>query len=41
MLRSEQNYISVSGFMQRHLKQGLEFHRLEMPEFTISEGVVD
>ncbi len=37
MLKSEQGYIPVSGFMQQQLKQMPEFHRPEMPEFTIHE----
>ncbi|AMG31378.1 L-asparaginase 1 [Grimontia hollisae] len=37
MLKSEQGYIPVSGFMQEQLKQMPEFHRPEMPEFTIHE----
>ncbi|MDD1781329.1 asparaginase [Enterovibrio sp. ZSDZ35] len=37
MLKSEQGYIPVSGFMQQQLQQMPEFHRPEMPEFTIHE----
>ncbi len=37
MLKSEQGYIPVSGFMQQQLAQMPEFHRPEMPLFTIHE----
>ncbi len=37
MLKSEQGYIPVSGFMQQQLQQMPEFHRPEMPKFTIHE----
>lgn len=37
MLKSEQGYIPVSGFMQQQLEQMPEFHRPEMPLFTIHE----
>lgn len=37
MLKSEQGYIPVSGFMQQQLQHMPEFHRPEMPEFTINE----
>ena len=37
MLKSEQGYIPVSGFLQQQLQQMPEFHRPEMPEFTIHE----
>ncbi|RXJ73600.1 L-asparaginase 1 [Veronia nyctiphanis] len=37
MQKSEQGYIPVSGFMQQQLENMPEFHRPEMPEFTIHE----
>ncbi len=37
MQRSEQGYIPVSGHLQRQLALMPEFHRPEMPEFTIQE----
>ena len=39
MQRSEQGYIPVSGHLQRQLALMPEFHRPEMPEFTIQEYV--
>ncbi|WP_322928745.1 asparaginase [Providencia huashanensis] len=37
MRHSPQGYIPVSGHLQAQLAQMPEFHRLEMPEFTIRE----
>ena len=37
MQRSEQGYIPVSGHLQRQLALMPEFHRPEMPDFTIHE----
>src|SRR5471030_1715167 len=37
MQRSENGYIPVSGHLQRQLALMPEFHRPEMPEFTIQE----
>lgn len=37
MQRSEQGYVPVSGHLQRQLALMPEFHRPEMPDFTISE----
>lgn len=37
MQRSTQGYIPVSGHLQRQLAQMPEFHRQEMPDFTIHE----
>ncbi|QKJ87330.1 L-asparaginase [Paramixta manurensis] len=37
MQRSEQGYIPVSGHLQQQLAKMPEFHRPEMPEFTIHE----
>jgi len=37
MQRSEQGYIPVSGHLQRQLALMPEFHRPEMPDFTIKE----
>lgn len=39
MQRSEQGYIPVSGHLQRQLALMPEFHRPEMPDFTIHEYV--
>ncbi len=37
MQRSEQGYVPVSGHLQRQLALMPEFHRPEMPDFTIKE----
>ncbi|WLS77083.1 asparaginase [Erwinia pyri] len=37
MQRSEQGFIPVSGHLQRQLANMPEFHRAEMPDFTIHE----
>lgn len=37
MQRSEQGFIPVSGHLQRQLADMPEFHRAEMPDFTIHE----
>ncbi|MCG7495862.1 asparaginase [Vibrio sp. Of7-15] len=37
MLKSDHGYVPASGFMQHQLKQMPEFHRAEMPIFTIHE----
>ena len=37
MQRSENGYIPVSGHLQRQLALMPEFHRPEMPDFTIHE----
>ena len=38
MLKSDDHgYVPASGFMQHQLKQMPEFHRAEMPIFTIHE----
>ncbi|MGV3344304.1 asparaginase [Enterobacteriaceae bacterium LUAb1] len=37
MQRSAQGYVPVSGHLQQQLAQMPEFHRPEMPDFTISE----
>ena len=37
MQKSDHGYIPVSGFMQKQLASMPEFHRPEMPEFTIHE----
>ena len=37
MQRSENGYIPVSGHLQRQLALMPEFHRQEMPDFTIHE----
>ncbi|MFM2480096.1 asparaginase [Celerinatantimonas sp. YJH-8] len=37
MQRSDRGYIPVAGFMGQLLAQSPEFHRVEMPRFTVSE----
>lgn len=37
MQKSENGYIPVSGFMQKQLQKMPEFHREEMPKFTLHE----
>ncbi|STS81882.1 L-asparaginase [Klebsiella pneumoniae] len=37
MQRSEHGYVPVSGHLQRQLALMPEFHRPEMPDFTIHE----
>lgn len=37
MQRSEQGYIPASGYLQQQLAQRPEFHRPEMPDFTLFE----
>ncbi|MDI8492169.1 asparaginase, partial [Salmonella enterica subsp. enterica serovar Lubbock] len=37
MQRSDKGYIPVSGHLQRQLALMPEFHRPEMPDFTIHE----
>ncbi|WP_318474723.1 asparaginase [Photobacterium leiognathi] len=37
MQKSDHGYIPVAGFMQKQLESMPEFHRPEMPEFTIHE----
>lgn len=37
MQRSEQGYIPVAGYLQQQLAQMPEFHRAEMPHFTLHE----
>lgn len=37
MQRSEQGYVPVSGHLQRQVANMPEFHRAEMPDFTIHE----
>ncbi|MGL5727793.1 MAG: asparaginase [Plesiomonas sp.] len=37
MQHSEHGYIPVSGYMQKQLEQMPEFHRAEMPDFSIHE----
>ncbi len=37
MQKSEQGYIPVAGFMEKQLQSMPEFHRPEMPEYTINE----
>ncbi len=37
MVRSQNGYVPISGFMQEQLKNMPEFHRDEMPNFTLQE----
>ena len=37
MKKSSHGYIPVAGFMEKQLASMPEFHRSEMPEFTIHE----
>ncbi|MEF1219017.1 asparaginase domain-containing protein, partial [Photobacterium damselae] len=37
MQKSDHGYIPVAGFMEKQLASMPEFHRAEMPEFTIHE----
>lgn len=37
MLKSDNGYVPVSGFMEKQLQQMPEFHRPEMPLFTLHE----
>ncbi len=37
MQKSDHGYIPVAGFMEKQLASMPEFHRPEMPEFTIHE----
>ncbi len=37
MQKSNHGYIPVAGFMEKQLASMPEFHRPEMPEFTIHE----
>lgn len=37
MGKSDQGYVPVSGFMENQLQQMPEFHRQEMPKFTLHE----
>ena len=37
MQKSDQGYIPVAGFMEKQLQSMPEFHRSEMPDYTIHE----